>query len=105
LLRFRRLLQQYCVDIYVKIETERLTFNRLNQAKLRSEDYIHLRDAINTGDAANVGRLTILLATYIGSPRHMHEYAQDAMTYVRHYYVQSEMDRNCSTAAPRTNIK
>lgn len=24
LLRFRRLLQQYCVDMYVKIETERL---------------------------------------------------------------------------------
>lgn len=86
LLRFRRLLQQYCVDMYVKIETERLTFIRLNQAKLRSEEYIHLRDAISTeGDAANVGRLTILPATYTGSPRHMHEYAQDAMTYVRHY--------------------
>jgi hypothetical protein len=82
LLRFRRLLQQYCVDMYVKIETERLTFIRLNQAKLRSEDYIDLRDAINTeGDAANVGRLTILPATYIGSPRHIHEHAQDAMTY------------------------
>ncbi|GBP04814.1 hypothetical protein EVAR_3733_1 [Eumeta japonica] len=86
LLRFRRLLQQYCVDMYVKIETERLTFIRLNQAKLCSEKYIHLRDAISTeGNAANIGRLTILPATYIGSPRHMHEYAQDAMTYVRHY--------------------
>ncbi|AEE09607.1 putative DNA helicase [Cotesia vestalis bracovirus] len=86
LLRFRRLFQQYCVDMYVKIETERLTFIRLNQAKLRSEEYIHLRDAVNTeGNAANIGRLTILPATYIGSPRHMHEYAQDAMTYVRHY--------------------
>lgn len=72
--------------MYVKIETERLTFIRLNQAKLRSEEYIHLRDAIATeGDVANIGRLTILPATYIGSPRHMHEYAQDAMTYVRHY--------------------
>jgi hypothetical protein len=48
LLRFRRLLQQYCVDMYVKIETERLTFIRLNQAKLRSEDYIDLRDAQST---------------------------------------------------------
>lgn len=86
LLRFRRLFQQYCVDMYVKIETERLTFIRLNQAKLRSEEYIHLRDAVSTeGNAANIGRLTILPATYIGSPRHMHEYAQDAMTYVRHY--------------------
>lgn len=60
--------------MYVKIETERLTFIRLNQAKQRSEEYIHLRDAISTEwDAANVGRLTILPATYTGSPRHMHE--------------------------------
>lgn len=29
--------------------------------------------------------MTILPATYVGSPRHMHEYAQDAMTYVRQY--------------------
>ncbi|KAF0694048.1 ATP-dependent DNA helicase, partial [Aphis craccivora] len=58
----------------------------LNQTKLRSEEYIHLRDAINTdGNAQNVGRIIILPATYIGSPRHMHEYAQDAMSYVRHY--------------------
>lgn len=88
LLRYRRLFQQYCVDMYVKIETERLNFIRFNQTKLRSEEYIHLRDAINLdGDAAaaNIGRLTILPATYVGSPRHMHEYAQDAMTYVRHY--------------------
>ncbi|XP_026475684.1 uncharacterized protein LOC113380823 [Ctenocephalides felis] len=54
LLRFRRLFQQYCVDMYVKIETERLTFIRFNQAKLRSED-IHLRDAVSTeGNAANI---------------------------------------------------
>ncbi|XP_050340249.1 uncharacterized protein LOC126766536 [Bactrocera neohumeralis] len=86
LLGFRRQLQQYCVDMYVKIETERLNFIRLNQAKLRSEEYMHLRDAICTeGDSKNIGRLTILPATYTGSPRHLHEYAQDAMTYVRHY--------------------
>ncbi|XP_072380799.1 uncharacterized protein [Diabrotica undecimpunctata] len=72
--------------MYVKIEMGRLTFIRLNQTKLRSEEYIYLRDAINTdGDAQNVGRMTILSATYIGSPRHMHEYAQDAMSYVHHY--------------------
>ncbi|XP_055910606.1 uncharacterized protein LOC129944971 [Eupeodes corollae] len=83
LLRFRRLLQQYCVDMYVKIGTERLTFIPLNQAKLRLEEYIHLRDAISTeGDSENVGRLTILPATYVYFilPRHLHEYAQDAMT-------------------------
>ncbi|XP_050065101.1 uncharacterized protein LOC126554025 [Aphis gossypii] len=86
ILKCRRLYHKYVVDMYVKIETERLTFIRLNQTKLRSEEYIHLRDAINTdGNAQNVGRMTILPATYIGSPRHMHEYAPDAMSYVRHY--------------------
>lgn len=86
ILKCRRLFHQYAVDMYVKVETERLTFIRLNQKKLRSEEYIHLRDAINAdGNAQNVGRMTILPATYVGSPRHMHEYAQDAMSYVRHY--------------------
>ena len=41
----------------MKFETERLTFIRLNQAKQRSEEYIHLRDAINVdGNVQNVGR-------------------------------------------------
>ncbi|XP_016971963.2 uncharacterized protein LOC108039455 [Drosophila rhopaloa] len=74
LLRYRSLFQQYCVDMYVKVETERLNFIR------------DMRDAIATeGHAASIGCLTILPATYVGSPRHMHEYAQDAMTYVRNY--------------------
>lgn len=33
--------------MYVKVETERFTFIKLNQAKIRSEKYIHFRDAIN----------------------------------------------------------
>jgi hypothetical protein len=74
--------------MYVKIETERLLYIRLNQTKLRSEEYIHLRDAIiNDGNVNTneLGKMVILPATFTGSPRHMHEYAQDAMTYVRTY--------------------
>jgi hypothetical protein len=39
------------------------------------------------GDAnvEDIGKMFILLATFTGSPRHMHEYAQDAMAYVRNY--------------------
>ncbi|XP_048514946.1 uncharacterized protein LOC125501873 [Athalia rosae] len=86
ILKCRRLFQQLAVDMYVKVETERLAFIRSNQAKLRSEDYIHLRDVIHSdGDVQNIGRLTILPSSYTGSPRHMHEYAQDAITYVRNY--------------------
>ena len=70
--------------MYAKIESERLLFIRLNQKKLRVDDYIHLRDAVaNDGNVADVGKMTILPATFTGSPRHLHEYAQDAMTYVR----------------------
>ncbi|XP_039967840.1 uncharacterized protein LOC120779563 [Bactrocera tryoni] len=86
ILKCRKLFNQYLVDMDAKIETERLNFIRFNQAKLRSEEYIHLRDAVmNHANVNSIERLTILPATYIGSPRHMHEYAQDAMSYVRHY--------------------
>lgn len=86
ILKCRQLYHQYVVDMYAKIESERLLFIRLNQRQLRSEEYVHLRDAINTdGNVNDIGRMTILPATFTGSPRHMHEYAQDAMTYVRNY--------------------
>ena len=85
ILKYRPFLQ-FVVDMYAKIESERLLYIHLNQTKLRSEQYIHLRDAvINDGNTANVGRLTILPSSYAGSPRHMHEYAQDAIGYFRLY--------------------
>lgn len=37
------------------------------------------------GNAQNLGQLVILPSTHVGNPRHMHEYAQGAMTYVRNY--------------------
>ncbi|VDN02975.1 unnamed protein product [Onchocerca ochengi] len=52
----------------------------MNQTKLRSEEYIHLRDAVvNDGNTTNIGRLAILPSSYAG------EYAQDAIPYVRQY--------------------
>jgi hypothetical protein len=33
----------------------------------------------------DIGKMFILPATFTGSPKHMHEYAQDAMAYVRNY--------------------
>ena len=62
ILKYRQWFQQYIVDMYAKIESERLLFIRLNQTKLRSEQYIHSRDAVvNDGNTSNVGRLTIFL--------------------------------------------
>ena len=45
-LSWRELFHQFVVDMYAKIESERLLYIRLNQTKLRSEQYIHLRDTV-----------------------------------------------------------
>lgn len=56
--------------MWVKIESERLLYLRNNQAQLRCEDYIHLRDSIaHDGNVENTGQLCILPSTYTGSPR------------------------------------
>ena len=72
----------------VKTESERLRYIKINRAKLRSEEYIHLRDAIignvdSTNDIKNIGIAYILPSSYIGSPRHMQEYIQDVRAYDR----------------------
>jgi len=87
LLRAKRLFQQFLVDAYCKIETERLQFLRREQKALRADCYQDLRDAIvdGDGDPSNVGRRIILPSTFTGGPRYMHERQQDAMTYVRKY--------------------
>jgi len=86
LLRYGQLFNQFIVDAFVKIETERLRYIRCNQSKLRVENYIHLKDAFFHDEyITNTGQKCILLSTYIGSPRHMHEYIQDALIYVRSY--------------------
>jgi len=83
---FRQLSNQYWVDMFAKVESERLSFIRFNQKKLRVENYCHLKDAINNdGDVNNIGQLVILPSSFIGGPRYMHERTQDAMTYVRKY--------------------
>ena len=40
---------------------------------------------VNNSDRTNHGNLTILPSSYIGSPYHMQEYAQDTEEYVSHY--------------------
>jgi len=86
LLRCRQLFHQFIVDMYAKIESERLLYIRISQQKLRSEQYIHLRDAItNDANPHDLGKMVILPSSVTGSPRHMHEYTQDALTYVRKY--------------------
>lgn len=59
---------------------------QLNQSTLRVEQYVHLKDAISIdGNSNNYGKLIILPSSFQGSPRHMHEYTQNLMTYVKNY--------------------
>ncbi|GIX84442.1 helitron_like_N domain-containing protein [Caerostris darwini] len=74
ILLYRQLYHQYVVDMYAKIESERLRFLRFYQVKLRSEDYIQLRDAIignndENLNINNIGNPFILPSSCIGSPR------------------------------------
>lgn len=92
LLLYQDLWSRFLVDMYAKVETEKLNYLRFNQPKLRVENYDQLRDAINNRDVQQsssvnnqIGRPVILPATYVGGPRYMAEKAQEAMTYVRKY--------------------
>ncbi|GAA0171902.1 hypothetical protein LIER_25835 [Lithospermum erythrorhizon] len=49
LLRFGRLLQQYVVDMYIKIELMRLSYFKNNQDKLRVEYYKGVADSVLSG--------------------------------------------------------
>ncbi len=67
LLRTKNLFHQFLVDIYAKIEAERLQYIRHNQSKLRDDNYIHLRDAMaQDGNAAELGRAVILPSSFTG---------------------------------------
>ena len=84
----RRLLRQWVVDHYVKIEKDRIEFVRNNQVKLRAENYSRLEDHLNTiahNADARVGRIVVLPASFSGSPRNMMQHYQDAMGIVRKF--------------------
>ncbi|UYV73419.1 hypothetical protein LAZ67_10003111 [Cordylochernes scorpioides] len=86
LLRYGMLTNQFWVDMYAKVESERLSFIRRNQKKLRTENYIHLQDALRADEnLANIGQIVILPSSFTGGPRYLHERTQDATTYVRSY--------------------
>ena len=87
LLHAGRLLQQYVVDMYIKIETSRLDYFRRKQKEIRAELYQGIVDSVTNGEnqGSNVGRRIILPASFIGSPRDMRKRYLDAMTLVQRF--------------------
>ncbi|XP_022008025.1 uncharacterized protein LOC110907339 [Helianthus annuus] len=80
-----RLLQQFVVDVYIKLETSRLQFCERNQIKIRAELYQGLVDCVHAGEVrpSRVGQRIVLPASFIGGPRDMRRRFLDAMTLVQ----------------------
>ncbi|XP_073362434.1 uncharacterized protein [Aegilops tauschii subsp. strangulata] len=82
-----RLLQQWAVDMYVKIESCRLRWYRKNQTQIRADLYKAVVDAITSGEtrASAVGVRIVLPGTYPGGDRDMKKRHMDAMAIVHTY--------------------
>ena len=107
--RFQKLMQQFVVDMYVNVETERLQFVRSCQKELHAESYAEFIDVLLQGwidsrhsiqyaqllkihsflddaNPVNIGQKVILPSSFVGGggggARYMHERTQDAMPYV-----------------------
>lgn len=82
-LYFGRLLHQFAVDMWVKVEQNHLRYLCENQSELRVALLNGLMDSINGESSRAMGRHIILPATFIGSPRDMNSRYQDSMAIVR----------------------
>ncbi|KAK1416261.1 hypothetical protein QVD17_32050 [Tagetes erecta] len=82
ILNSRRLFQQFLVDGYTMIETERLHFIRTQQNKLRRETFENLLNFQTNGNTnvSNLGQRVILPSSFTGGARYMMQNYLDAMS-------------------------
>ena len=87
LLHSGRLLQQYVVDMYIKLESSRLDYFRYRQDDIQADLYQGLIDSIAGGEthASKVGHRIVLPASFIGGLRDMRRCYIDAMALVKHF--------------------
>jgi hypothetical protein len=85
LMKSRRLLQQYAVDQWAKVQLCRLEWAENHQKTIRAEKYCGLYDAQFSGDLADAGTKIILPPSVYGSPRFYTQAFHNAMTIVRKY--------------------
>ncbi|PIC23966.1 hypothetical protein B9Z55_017476 [Caenorhabditis nigoni] len=81
----KKLFQQFCVDVWTKIEQDRLNFIRQHQDQLRVESVQGLMDHISAEDDGPCGKRIFLPNTFTGSPRHFVSLYQDALAVVSRF--------------------
>ncbi|KHN42445.1 hypothetical protein glysoja_033913, partial [Glycine soja] len=86
LLNSRRLFQQFVVDGYTMVESERLSYIRNNQKKPRGDKFCSLQQSLDDGSrrGLNKGKRVILPSTFVGSPRYMDQLYFDGMAICSH---------------------
>lgn len=80
-----RLFQQFVVDAYTMIESQRLLWYKTHQKELRVDLYQGISDAVLRGErnASSVGKRIILPSSFTGGARYMLQNYQDAMAICR----------------------
>ncbi|KAL3027744.1 hypothetical protein AAZX31_03G073200 [Glycine max] len=86
LLHSQKLFQKFIVEGYTMVESERLSYIRNNQKKLRVDKYSSLQTSLDTGTAKGLtkGKRVILPSTFVGSPRYMDQLYFDGMAICSH---------------------
>lgn len=79
-----RLFQQYSVDEFIKVETQRLDFASFNQDLFRTDILQGILDILRLSEreSSKIGKKKFLPASFIGSPRDMRQPYMDAIALV-----------------------
>jgi hypothetical protein len=87
LFKSRRLFQQFVVDLYSMIESQRLSFIRQNQTKIRADFLAGVEEAVERGDidASSVGTRVVIPTSFVGGRRYMFNNCQDAMALCKKF--------------------
>ncbi|KAG5565447.1 hypothetical protein RHGRI_001363 [Rhododendron griersonianum] len=82
-----RLLQQYVVDMYIKLENTRLDYYRQKQSDIRAELYQGIVDSVLAGESRGsmVGKRVVLPGSFVGGPRDMRRRYLDAIALVQRF--------------------
>ncbi|KAG4949627.1 hypothetical protein JHK82_042850 [Glycine max] len=77
-----KIFQQFIVEAYTMVESERLSYIRHNQKKLRVDKYSSLQGSLDVGTSKGLskGKRVILPSIFVGSPRYMDQLYFDGMT-------------------------